>query len=246
MRFSAASAALSLALLYLPGCDNATPPLETAAPAFARAAPAMPPAGDFVRDVDNRYFPLSPGTVRTYRSATDEGEEITRVTVTNQTKRILGIRATVVHDEVLLNGSLIEDTYDWFAQDAAGNVWYLGEASCEMEEGECVSTEGSWEAGVDGAVAGIIMWADPAAHTGETYQQEYYEGIAEDRGKVLHTGLSVQVPAGQFNDCVETMDWTPLEPGGREHKYYCAGIGMVLEVATRNGGTRNELVIAVP
>ena len=140
-----------------------------------------------------------------------------------------------------VDGALLEDTFDWYAQDRWGNVWYLGEASCEFENGVCVDTEGSWEAGVDGALAGIIMWANPAAHKGVTYQQEFYEDVAEDQAKVLHTGLEVSVAAGEFSNCIETMDFTPLEPGSREHKFYCAGTGLVLEISPKGGRGRNEL-----
>jgi hypothetical protein len=213
---------------------------------FAPAVvPVLPPPAAFVPVVTNPFFPLAPGTVLRYRSETDEGVEIGVVTVTNQTRMILGIAATVVHDEVFLDGVLIEDTFDWYAQDNAGNVWYLGEASCEIVNQQCVSTEGSWEAGIDGAAAGIIMWADPAAHKGESYSQEIAPGVAEDRAKVLHVGLSVTVPVDVFDDCVETMDWTPLEPGSREHKFYCPGTGLVLEVHPRAGNVRNELITVV-
>jgi hypothetical protein len=208
----------------------------------------LPPPSDFVDPATdpNPYFPLLPGTVRTYLAETEDGLEQTVVTVTSDTRTILGITAAVVLDEVHLDGVLIERTFDWFAQDAAGNVWYLGEASCEFEQaGDPCDPSGSWEAGVDGALAGIVMWGDPGAHKGKTYRQEYYPDEAEDLGKVLHTGLSVSVPADDFVDCIETMDWTPLEPGAREHKFYCAGTGLVLELHTSGGNVRNELVSMV-
>jgi hypothetical protein len=222
------------------GCDILSSTGNTDIDIAAALAPIpLPPASDFVSAVTNTFFPLAPGTVFRYRQDTDDGVETVVVTVTTQAKTILGIQATVVHDQEFLDDELIEDTFDWFAQDKSGNVWYLGEATCEIENGVCVSTEGSWEAGVNGALAGIIMWGDPAAHQGENYRQEFFEGEAEDIGKVLKTGLSVSVPAGDFTNCVETMDWTPLEPGVREHKYYCAGIGLVLETHKKE---RSELI----
>lgn len=192
--------------------------------------------------VANPFLPLIPGKTLEYESETDEGTEATLVEVTSDTRVILGITATVVHDRVFLEDELIEDTFDWFAQDAEGNVWYLGEETCEYEEGECVSTEGSWEAGVDGAEPGIVMWADPGAHVGKTYRQEFYEGEAEDMAKVLRLNVPVEVPYGSFTGCLQTMDWTPLDPGTREHKYYCPGVGLVLEVAPSDGRSRVELI----
>ena len=226
----------------LQACDTPAP-TDPATPEGASEArtwtPTFPDA--FASAVDNPLLPLVPGTTRVYESESDEGVEETVVQVTHDTKVILGVTATVVRDRVYLDGDLIEDTFDWFAQDSDGNVWYLGEDSCEFEEGECVSTEGSWEAGVDGAEAGIVMWADPGAHVGKTYRQEFYEGEAEDMAKVLRLNVSVDVPYGSFTACLETMDWSPLEPGAREHKLYCPGIGLVLEVSPSGGRSRNEL-----
>jgi hypothetical protein len=144
--------------------------------AAALAPLPLPPASDFVAAVTNQFFPLVPGTVFRYRQDSDDGVETVVVTVTAQSKTILGIAATVVHDQEFFDGELIEDTFDWFAQDKNGNVWYLGEATCEIENNVCESTEGSWQAGVNGAQAGIIMWADPAAHQGENYRQEFFAG----------------------------------------------------------------------
>jgi hypothetical protein len=239
---TATLAVLTLAL----GCDAADRLAGAPSPEVVLdrhvEQPTLPPPGEFVAVVTNPWYPLIPGTVFEYRAETDEGIETTIAEVTSEEKSVLGIDATVVRDRVYLDGELVEDTRDWFAQDRWGNVWYLGEESCEYEEGECVSTEGSWEAGVDGAEAGIVMWADPAAHRGRAYRQEYYEGEAEDLGKVLRLDARVSVPYGDFFGCLETMDWTPLEPGHREHKFYCAETGLVLEVSPRDGRQRNELV----
>jgi hypothetical protein len=238
--------AAGVSILMACGEHTPTSPRVVSVPNAVRAArtilPDFPGAGQFVAIIDNPYYPLIPGTTFEYRAETDEGTETNTVTVTSDTRVILGVAATVVHDQVFLDGDLTEDTYDWYAQDTDGNVWYLGEQSCEVEDGECVSTGGSWEAGVDGALPGIIMWADPAMHKGTTYRQEYYPGIAEDLGKVIGLNASVETPYGAFTNCLETMDWSPLETASREHKFYCPGTGLVAEVAPSSGAERSELV----
>lgn len=194
---------------------------------------------DFVAAIDNPYFPLTPGTVFKYQAETAEGTETGVVEVTHATKEILGVLTTVVIDRVYLGADLIEETSDWYAQDAHGNVWYFGEDSKEFDGGT-VSTEGSWEAGVDGAFPGIIMLGDPKI--GQKYHQEFAPGIAEDMGQVLSLDESVSVPADDYENCLQTIDWTPLEPGHRELKYYCPSVGLVLELSPRGGRRRNELV----
>lgn len=195
---------------------------------------------DFVSVIDNTYLPLTPGTAFHYRSETPDGLETGLVRVTYNTKQILGVTARVVHDQVFLDGDLTEDTFDWFAQDGDGNVWYFGEDSKEIEDGEVVSTEGSWQAGVNGAEPGIIMLNDP--RPGLSYRQELAPGVAEDMARVLGLKAKVEVPYDQFYACLHTMEWTPLERGVREHKFYCPGVGLVLEVQPREGRIRNELV----
>jgi hypothetical protein len=189
--------------------------------------------------VTNPFFPLAPGTTWQYRSETGDGVETTTTEVLDQTRVVHGVTATAVHDRVFLDGELIEDTEDWYAQDGDGNVWYLGEDSKEIENGQVVSTEGSWEWGVDGALPGVIMWADPSAHVDEAYRQEYLEGVAEDWGKVVALNQDVSVSSGSFTGCIETEDWSGLE-SGREHKSYCPDVGTVLEVG--QSGERTELV----
>jgi hypothetical protein len=168
------------------------------------------------------------------------GELQVVVTVTDRKKVVDGADALVVHDIVTENGDVIEDTFDWYAQDAEGNVWYLGEDTKEFEDGKVVSTAGSWEAGVDGALAGVIVPADP--RPGLTYRQEHYEGEAEDRGEVLSVRANATVPFGSFDGVLQTKDTTPLEPDLVEHKFYARGIGPVLAIAVSNGGGREELV----
>jgi hypothetical protein len=189
--------------------------------------------------IDNPYYPLIPGTTFHYEGETEDGFEVNDVIVTDDVKMILGIMATVVHDQVFLGGELTEDTFDWYAQDKLGNIWYLGEDSREMENGQVVSTAGSWEAGVDGAKPGIIMQADP--QVGQRYYQEFYEGEAEDEAMVVSLNASAVVPFGNFAGCLQTNDFTRLEPGASENKYYCPGTGLVLEEAV-GSGERNELV----
>ena len=203
-------------------------------------APNIDPA-DFVSEIDNKYFPLKPGTTFVYEGKSAEGTEHIEVTVTHETKQIMGVNCIVVRDRDRIDGKLAEDTFDWYAQDKEGNVWYFGEATKEYENGKVVSTEGSWEAGVDGAKPGIIMPADPKA--GETYRQEYYKGEAEDMAKVLSLDESATVAYGSLDHLLMTKDWNPLEPAaGVSHKYYAPGVGKVLEVYVKGPSERLELV----
>ena len=133
------------------------------------------------------------------------------VIVTNTTKLIAnGVTARVVRDTVTLDGEIVEDTFDWYAQDNDGNVWYLGEDTAEFEDGEISSTAGSFEAGVDGALPGIVMPANPTP--GMKYRQEYYEGEAEDNGEVLSVNEMADVPFGHFDELVLTKDTIAIEP----------------------------------
>jgi len=160
--------------------------------------------------------------------------------VTAETKVILGISATVVHDIVTQDGQVIEDTFDWYAQDRSGNLWYLGEATEEFEDGVVVSTEGSWEAGVDGAQAGIILPGAP--EVGLTYRQEYYAGEAEDAAEVLSLDEQAQVPYGHVRELLLTRDFTPLQRRYLEYKLYAKGIGLVLALTVSGGSDREELI----
>ena len=195
---------------------------------------------DFTTRIDNPYWPMAPGRKWDYRGEEGGDKVKIAVAVTNDTKKIEGITARVISDVVSReDGTLIEKTFDWYAQDSEGNVWYLGEDTKEYEDGKVSSTEGSWEAGVDGAEPGIIMPAKP--RVGLTYRQEYYKGHAEDGARVLKLGAKATVPAGTFDDCVETEDFTNLEPGNVEHKFYAKDVGPVLRT-TESGGGREELV----
>jgi hypothetical protein len=186
----------------------------------------------------NLYLPLVPGTVYRYEG----GTEVTTVSVTDEVTEILGIPALAVRDVVEDEGEVVEDTIDWYAQDRAGNVWYLGEISQEFEDGELVSLEGSWKAGRDGARPGIVMLASPMV--GDVYRQEFLLGDAEDIGEVLDLTASADVPlvsASCSGTCLQTADTTPLEPGILEYKFYSPDVGLILEVDP-DSGARAELV----
>ena len=184
--------------------------------------PAIDPAA-FSTIIDHPFLPFTPGARWVYESLEDgEREEIT-VEVTDEIRTVMGVATIVVHDVVRVDGAIVEDTYDWYAQDSAGNVWYFGEDTTGYEDG-VPTTAGSWEAGVDGAQPGIVMPAEPAV-TGERYRQEFYPGEAEDMGEV------VDVTA----DKVLTHDWTPLEPGVVEQKTYQRGVGLVREEKIEGG-----------
>jgi hypothetical protein len=193
----------------------------------------------FTTKIDNPYFPVAPGARWVYRSAEGGKQERIVVTVSNDTKKIQGITSRVVRDLVTSRGRLVEDTFDWYAQDSDGNVWYMGEDTKEYKNGKVSSTAGSWEAGVDGAEAGVIMPGNP--RPGVAYRQEYYKGKAEDRGKILSTQAKANVPFKRFAGSVETADTTPLEPKTLEHKYYAKGVGLVLTIGVGTG-SREGLV----
>jgi hypothetical protein len=189
--------------------------------------PEINPA-NFTDSVTNTYFPLIAGTVFTYQSQTEDGLETTVVTVLSDKKTVAGVSCTVVRDVVSIDGQMIEDTHDWYAQDKDGNVWYMGENVSNYENGVLVDNEGSFEAGVDGAKAGIIMLANPVLEM--PYRQEYYFNNAEDWGKVVAKAVTVSTSYGTFNNCLKTADWNALEPDAPvEFKYYAPGVGMVKE-----------------
>jgi hypothetical protein len=187
--------------------------------------------------IDNKYFPLKPGTVFVYKGTSD-GEPTRDVfTVTNKVKVILGINTRVVHDNAYVNGELEESTDDWFAQDDKGVVWYFGEFTTDLTTG---SHEGSWQAGVKGAKPGIIMLAQPKV--GDTYQQERAKGVAEDAATVLSLKEKVCVPYGCFSNVLKTKDFTPLDPDVLEHKFYAQGIGHIKTVQVKGGSGVEQLV----
>ncbi|HYU93909.1 MAG TPA: hypothetical protein VEN95_10600 [Actinomycetota bacterium] len=224
--------------------------IATAAAACPRPLPqgsdpvTLDPA-DFVAQIDNPYLSFPRGARWVYRETDPQGSsQKVRVTVTTHAKQILGIDATVVHDVVTEKGHLVENTFDWYAQDTCGSVWYLGENTKEYENGKVVSTAGSWEAGVDGAQPGVVMPAD--RQVGLAYRQEYYAGEAEDNAEILSLVEQAQVPFGHFRDVVLTKETTPLERRVLEYKLYAKGIGVVLAISVSGGSDREELVRFTP
>ncbi len=195
----------------------------------------------FTANVTNPWFPLRPGSVYRYRGVKDGEPSREVMTVTHRTKTILGARCVVVRDLLYLNGKLEERTEDWYTQGPKGSVWYFGEKTAELDEqGHVKTTSGSWQAGVDGAIPGVFMFAHPAP--GRSARQEYYKGEAEDHFQVLKIGVPVEVPYRSFVNTLLTKEWTPLEPGVIDHKFYARGIGTVLEVTAKGPLERNELV----
>ena len=236
-----------------PPTPSAPPAVESpvASPTVAAASFALPQGSAPVAldpslfvgvALDHPWWPMAPGSRWVYRETDAEGaEQQVEVTVTGETKEIAGIPATVVHDIVTADGETIEDTLDWYAQDTLGNLWYLGEDTKEYENGEVVSTEGSWEAGVDGAQPGIILPANP--QVGQAYRQEYYAGEAEDAAEIVSLDEHIAVPFGSFEHVLETRDFTPLDPDVEEHKFYARGIGPV-EVRQTSGGSSHEVLLS--
>jgi hypothetical protein len=227
---------LACALAAGASCGGAS---ETALPTGSEPVTLDP--GDFTTEITNPYWPMAPGDRWVYRETDGKGgEQRVVVTVTDETKTIAGIEARVVHDVVSEDGQLVEDTFDWYAQDAEGNIWYLGEDTKEFEDGKVTTTAGSWEHGVDGAQAGIAVPANP--EPGLEYRQEYYAGEAEDAATVLSVDEWVEVPAGSYREVLMTKDYTPLQPEILEHKLYAKGVGPVLVLAISGGSDREELL----
>jgi hypothetical protein len=254
MRPAAVTLAIAAILAFAVACgsDSENQARKTASGPTAReatGAPSLPQGNepvdldpaDFTSEIDNPYWPMEPGARWVYRETDAEGAELrVEVTVTGRTREILGIAATVVHDVVTEDGRLKEDTYDWYAQDKWGNVWYMGEDTKEYEGGKVSSTEGSWEAGVDGAQAGIILPAHP--EPGMAYRQEHYAGHAEDGAEVLSMDERATVPFGSFDHVLMTRDFNRLEPKLLEHKFYAKGVGPVLAMTVAGGADREELL----
>jgi hypothetical protein len=202
-------------------------------------SPSIDPA-NFVRRVDNRYFPLKPGTRFHYVGHKGKTRQVDNMVVTRRTKRVLGVRSTVVRDTVFQHSKAIERTFDWYAQDKHGNVWYMGEDSLELQHGHFVRASDSWKSGVNRAKPGIIMLGRP--RRGDVYRQEYYPpGDALDQARVLGRTASLTVPYGTFKRPLTTVEWSPTEPQF-EKKYYVKGIGEIAEKVTQGGHEQFKLV----
>jgi hypothetical protein len=222
------------------GSQDSTPPTDISAAGTATSSAFDFDPGDFVKVIDNRLLPLAPGTRFVYIGSED-GERLRDIMdVTRDRKTALGVSAIVVLDRLYKSGELVEKTFDYFAQDEDGNVWYMGEDTKEYENGRVVSTEGTWLAGRNGARPGVFMPAHPKL--GQTVQQEFAAGVAEDRSTFIDLDATVTVPYGTFKHCVKTHDFTPLEPGALETKAYCPHIGLVRGRDIKGGTVHLSLV----
>jgi hypothetical protein len=245
--FISAALLIGIATACDGGSSQSTQPTSsTANGTAARSLPVgskpfkMNPA-DFTTEIDHPYWPMKPGSRWIFRETDAEGS-VSRVVVTvlDETKTIMGIEARIVHDQVSEKGEVKEDTFDWYAQDAEGNLWYLGEDTTEYENGKPKTKEGSWEASVDGALAGVILPAHP--EVGMTYREEYYKGHAEDGASILSADAFAKVPYGTFDHGIQTRNFSGIEPDVIEEKIYSKGVGVVLELTVSGGSDRTELV----
>jgi hypothetical protein len=245
-----ASAAASPTASAAPTVSSSPSVVPSASPS---AAPSTSPAAglpqgsdpvtidpaNFTTVIDNPWWPMAVGSEWTYTETDAEGTvSKVRVTVTPDTKVIMGVTTVVVHDVLTEDGNTVEDTFDWYAQDLAGNIWYFGEDTKEFTDGG-VDTAGSWEAGVDGALPGVIVPADP--QPGLTYREEYLAGEAEDQAMVLSIDEQAEVAAGSFTGLLMTKNYTPVEPDVLEYKWYAQGVGQVLAITVSGGSDREEL-----
>ncbi len=190
----------------------------------------------FSATVNNTYFPLVPGRILIYEKVTPEGLERVETTTLATTLEIDGVTCRVVHDIEMLDGALMEDTHDWFAQKSNGEVWYFGEIALNYEDGFLEDIDGSWRTGKDGAKPGIQMPGTPVV--GARYRQEFLPGEAEDVAEVVAVGVTVTANNNVYTNCLKTLEWSPIEPDNQgEWKYYAPGIGLVLEVDVETGET---------
>ncbi|QDU83036.1 hypothetical protein Pla163_01320 [Planctomycetes bacterium Pla163] len=199
---------------------------------------------DFDSGPGNTYWPLVVGRTLVFEASTDEGLERIEVSTLDETLDVAGFDCRVVRDVVTLEGELVEDTFDWYSTRENGDVWYIGEIALNYEDGFVTDIDGSWRTGVDGAKPGLTMAACP--YPGQAYRQEFLFGEAEDVARVSAVGLTVTTPAGTFMNCIETEEWTPLEPGVYERKFYAPGIGFVKEIKPATGQVLELVEIVEP
>jgi hypothetical protein len=230
---------------FTPSIDASNSGMKADATDPANASKWIKPE-NFVSGITNQYSPLTPGDSFFYTNViVENGDTSTEdivVAVSEDTKIIQGITCEIVHDYVTVNDTISEDTYDWYAQDVKGNIWYFGEDTKAYNADGSYSTEGSFESGVDGAVAGIVMPGDPQAFLGHIYRQEYLAGEAQDKAKVVSTNATVAIGYGTFTHCVRTQETSPLEPGTVENKWYAPGVGQILTTLNIGGNEREELI----
>ncbi len=200
--------------------------------------PSIDPA-TFTTKIDNPYFKLPVGKIMIFEKRTEKGLERIEITITGETRKIIGVETLVYLDREFLNGELIEETKDYIAQDKDGNVWYFGEDVDNYKDGKLKDHAGAWIAGVKGAKPGI--WIKARHVVGDSYRQEYYKGEAEDMVKVVAVDLTVTTNIGVYKNCTKTYEWTPLDPESKEHKYYCPDAGGLVLVEDITNGERSEL-----
>jgi hypothetical protein len=250
-RIAVDAVAVAVSAVAMAGCGSSGTDLSTstASTSGGGSAPATTPTtptgtapyhpkidpANFSVNITNTYLPLKPGTTHYYKGVRDGVPTKTVVAVTHQTRTIMGVKCVVVMDNVFENQSLVERTTDWYAQDSTGNVWYFGENTAELQNGVVTTTAGTWEAGVDKALPGIVMEAAPKL--GDTFRQEYRPSVALDQAVILRVGGTVTVPAGIYHNVVITWDRNPLDPSKIEHKYYAPGVGFVHAVLKGGGHT---------
>ena len=207
------------------------------------ATSSASPAARFSASVTNKWFPLQPGSTRTYTGVKDGEPSKDVFVVQRKTQTINGVPCAVVSDQLYLSGELAERTTDYYTQDQAGNVWYFGEDTAELDSaGNVTSTEGSWRAGQDGAQPGIYIDAHPVV--GHADRQEFYRGHAEDQAWVVQSRSTVRTPMQRFRHVVRTFEWSRLEPGVVSVKLYARGVGIVSE-KDLVGGTETFAVVSV-
>jgi hypothetical protein len=234
------SIAVAIAVLALVACGGGGSKSSSSSSLPQGTKPVKLDPADFTTNIDNPYWPIRPGSHWVYREVENGDTQLVDVTVTNQTKTLDGIEARVVHDRVSRNGETLEDTYDWYAQDSDGNLWYLGEDTAEYENGKLKTKEGTWAAGVNGAEPGVVVPASP--RQGMRYREEYYAGHAEDGAEVLSVNSQVQVPFGRFRNALLTRNYSTIEPTVEEMKLYAKGVGPVMELLVSGGSGRTELL----
>jgi len=233
-RLSTAALVLgAVSAAYLAAWSQA--PAAPAATTIAGYNPKVDPS-KFSTNITNKYFPLKRGTVHRYQGKRDGKPTLHVMTVTHRTRTVMGVKCVVIEDVVTQNQSLVEKTTDWYAQDSSGNVWYFGEDTAEYQNGVVTSTAGTWEAGVDKALPGIVMPSVPMV--GKTYQQEWRPGVALDKATILNVNGTAHTPTKTYTHLVVTYDQNPLDPSKKEHKYFAPGVGFVFAVLA--GGGHNE------
>ncbi len=235
---------LAAAAALLAGCGSSAGEIGPSGVDELVIPTPSPDPEDFVEGIDNPWLPLTSGSRWVYRVTTEDGVQERVVTVAEETREVAGVTATVVHDELRdAGGDLVTESSAWYAQDRDGNVWFLGE-DVTTYDGRRRSTDGSWEAGVDGAQAGLAMAAVP--RVGDGYLQGLLTGVVEDRTRVVSLEAAVVTPAGSYEDALEIEDTTPLAPGLVVHRAFARGVGLVAERDVAGGTGLVELVAFTP